>query len=194
MSSKTHFKAFVVPAVRVGAADTKTFPTREEAQQSASEHASQGETEIIEVDSAGRPVAPREIPIASAGTIAGIEQYACTHCLYTSPTPNTSHECQEYGRDDSTTTYNMASTDGTLSATAVSRGQLPPAKYFVVWQGDDRTDRWQAVLMRQELVQLLATNHWGAEMLGSAAFGIPGFTFSADGQVLAKFGFRHVAA
>jgi hypothetical protein len=192
MEQKIRFKVLLYQGVK-GAATTKTFNSRAVAEEFIKQHGAGWQSEIIEVDVTDRPIHPRTVPLAAAGLVGGIEQYACTHCHFASDVPDVAHNCAEFGRDDSFSMEPKASTNGTLTSTPIQRAGAPPQEYLVDWVSDDARERWRALLRKDALQQLRATGGWHGEVGALESYGVlAGTTFEMDAAKLHSFGFRHL--
>jgi hypothetical protein len=148
---------------------------------------------IEEVDEVGRPIHARTVPLASAGSIGGVEEYVCTHCHFRSDLPDVQHACSDYGRDDSFTVAPQTTNNGMLEATQISRPGGVPKEYVVDWKTEEPQDVWRAVLNERELKDLRAEDGWHGEVANMQHFGVLGATTSdMDAARLRKFGFRHL--
>jgi hypothetical protein len=191
---KVRFKVLLFPkGASFGAATTKTFDSRADAEDLIKKHGEGWQGEIIDVDVIGRPINPRTVPLASAGLVGGIEQYACTHCHFVSDLPGVEHNCAEFGRDDSFSMEPKASTSGTLTATPIQRVGAPPREYLVDWVSEGAREKWRALLRKDELQQLRATGGWHGEVGVLESYGVlAGTTFDMDAAKLQQFRFRHL--
>src|SRR5215831_2031952 len=159
---RRYFKVLIPATVRVGAGTTVTFPTRSEAEGFLRDQKAETTGTIYEVDEIGRRIEPKTIGLASVGSLGGIEEYLCTHCWHRADLPDVAHNCYDFGRDDSTKAMLPNTTSGTLSLRPIYG--IPQKEFLVDWVMESGTDTWRTVLTNQEMVKLMKTNHWGAEV------------------------------
>jgi hypothetical protein len=185
------FKVLIPGVVRVGAGTTQTFTTRTEAEDFLRSENAESTGTIYEVDEIGRRIEARMVGLASAGSLGGIEEYLCTHCWFRTDLPDVAHNCYEYGRDDSVAMKLSDKTHGLLKLQNIQN--MRPPEFLVDWTLEGASDTWRTLLNQQEVVELMATNHWGGEISTLSGFGLqPRLTFEMNEQILRKFGFRHL--